>query len=536
MKYAKIVFAILLLGVFSCTNDPGKDGADATSNIVQVDGYNSLITITDEELGENCEAGGKRIDTGLDNGDSGGIAGDGILQPSEIDQTEYVCNGVNGADGIAGIDGQDGIDGINAEDGSNGIDGQDGNDGSDSTSDIAIVYDLSGNIQKGPCFKDSEILIQPLDPVTMNQIGTHFIGFTKNDFGYYDIPAEILNLYAEVFFEGECHNEITGGFGSQRLSGIIKVTDLVNNINPLTKIRSIVAREIFSDNIDTALLSAEILILNYLGMPSLDKRFTEMNLEEGGIHDAVLALTNSMILYGRSEAEQSDYIVEIANGIINNDLLLKFEIADTVAILPLIQIKNNLESRYSELGMNINVPPIWRLGAPDYYADLLERDPITISIFNLTDNTNCSFDQSTYNTFAIPHIFDSAIETSRYIASNFPPDAEISIWSKGTHINGYIAPGIKMLDITALREIILDNPIRLSYNGFLGDSHGLTAGTEYYMRIRKDNDFTLSTGCEGGFLPFGRKLASDDEGLNWIGHDNNTPWFRKSGIKMFTTN
>ncbi len=93
-----------------------------------------------------------------------------------------------------------------------------------------------------------------------------------------------------------------------------------------------------------------------------------------------------------------------------------------------------------------------------------------------------------------------------------------------------------MLDITALREIILDNPIRLSYNGFLGDSHGLTAGTEYYMRIRKDDDFTLSTGCEGGFLPFGRKLASDDEGLNWIGHDNNTPWFRKSGIKMFTTN
>lgn len=478
MKRSKIVFVIALLFLFSCAGEPGKDGSDGTS-------------------GENGTNG---------------------------------TDGSNGSDGTDGIDGQDGLNGV---DGSDGTDGQDGTDGSngqngeDSTNDIAIVHNLSGKLQKGPCFKDGEVMIQALDPLTMKQSGVGpFIGFTDDYYGHYDVPAEMAALYAEVFFEGECHNEITGGSGTQRLSGIIKVTDPVNNINPLTKIRSIVAREIFTNNIDTALLSAEILILSYLGMPALSKRFTEMNLEEAGEHDAVLALVNSMILYDRSEAEQGDYIVSIANGVIGDDQDLKAEIADTIAILPIIQIKNNLETRYAELGMDINVPPLWRLGFPDYYVDLLERDSIEQGSFNLDDSAGCSFDMSTYNMFAIPHVFESWIETSRYLALNLA-GGDISIWTR--IFNGYDRPGAKLIEIEELREILLDG--NMVYNGMLGD-HSLSSGTDYYIVISNDTGWALSTGCDGGLLPFGRKLASQDGGLNWIGHDNITPWFRKSGLKI----
>ena len=422
--------------------------------------------------------------------------------------------------------------------------GEDGSSGEDRQDPLPVAYVLSGKLQKGPCFKDGEILIQPLNPTTMYQTGDHYIGFTSDDFGRYSIPAEITEQYAEVYFAGDCHNEMTGGIGKQRLDGIVKVTDLVNNINPLTKIRSQVARWLFADinsvsyqNIDASLIEAERLILLYLGMPILTQRFTEMNLEQAGIHDAVLALSNSMILYGRTEAEQGAYMVNIANGVIDDNLTLKSEIAATIDVLPLIQIKNNLESRYLSLGMNISVPPIWNLGAPSYYADLLERTPVVTGTFNLSDNTTCSFDQATYNTFAIPHVFDATndIESGKYIALNI--DHDISIWTKGIHpVDGYLMPGTKVLDITALKEIILDNPVKLSYNGLLGSSHGLTNGTDYYIVIRSDANFTLSTSCEGGLLPFGRKLASQDEGLSWIGHNNATPWFRKSGVKMFTTN
>lgn len=549
MKYAKIIFTIMLLSLFSCSNDPGKDGADATSDMVQADRFNSLITITDEEPGENCEVGGKRIDTGLDNGGEDGIENDGILQGTEIDSTEYVCNGVNGLDGTAGesgqggndgvdgSNGQDGINGADGVDGSDGIDGQDGQDGSDSTNDIAIVYNLSGKSQKGRCLKGGEILVWPLIDGTLTQLGTHFIGFTGEN-GSYNIRAETNEKYALVCFKGWCDDEANGGTTYQEMCGIRKTSDPFSNINPLTKINIPVTEWLFDSgfgNVEESLIEAERLTTEFLSMPETE-RFSTMNLENDSITDAVLALSSSMILKDRTDAESRDYMVSIATGIINNDLNLKAEILTAYDQLPLIAIKNNLESSYASVGVEIKTPPFWRLKAPAYYADLLERDPVVISIYNLTDNTTCSFDQSVFNLFAVPHVFDSAIETSRYIALNFPPDANISVWTVGVDRNGKPAPGVKLLDIEGLREIILNNPVKLSYNGFLGDDHGLTAGIWYYLRIRKDENFTLSKGCGGTHLYTYYSLASKDEGINWIGDGiNSGKFFYFSGIKMYTT-
>ncbi|MBT4525917.1 MAG: hypothetical protein HOC24_05140 [Deltaproteobacteria bacterium] len=58
-----------------------------------VDNYNSLIVVTDETPGDNCTNGGKKIETGLDNGDGAGIALDGILHPDEVDTEDFVCDG-----------------------------------------------------------------------------------------------------------------------------------------------------------------------------------------------------------------------------------------------------------------------------------------------------------------------------------------------------------------------------------------------------------------------------------------------------------
>ena len=65
-------------------------------------GHDSLIAVTAETAGANCAAGGQRIDTGVDNGD-GGTADDGTLQAGEVDNTSYVCNGIDGADGMDGL-------------------------------------------------------------------------------------------------------------------------------------------------------------------------------------------------------------------------------------------------------------------------------------------------------------------------------------------------------------------------------------------------------------------------------------------------
>lgn len=77
----------------------------------------SLVSTSAEQIGDNCAAGGVRIDTGLDSN------GDQILAAGEIQSTNYICSGINGTNGQNGIDGSDGVDGQDGTDGLNGVDG-----------------------------------------------------------------------------------------------------------------------------------------------------------------------------------------------------------------------------------------------------------------------------------------------------------------------------------------------------------------------------------------------------------------------------
>ncbi len=64
----------------------------------------ALVSTTAVAAGQNgCPAGGRRIDTGLDNGVGGGEPLDGILQTGEITSTSYVCNGVEGSTALVSV-------------------------------------------------------------------------------------------------------------------------------------------------------------------------------------------------------------------------------------------------------------------------------------------------------------------------------------------------------------------------------------------------------------------------------------------------
>ena len=53
-----------------------------------LDGAVSLMQVVDEPAGANCEAGGQRVEHGIDDD------GDQTLDPEEVDGTDYICNGV----------------------------------------------------------------------------------------------------------------------------------------------------------------------------------------------------------------------------------------------------------------------------------------------------------------------------------------------------------------------------------------------------------------------------------------------------------
>ncbi len=94
--------------------DSDRDGildpSEVTSTAYVCDGatgHASLILI-DADVGTACSNGGQRIRAGADDGAGGGTADDGILQAGEVDSTAYVCNGPPGADGTDGANGKDG--------------------------------------------------------------------------------------------------------------------------------------------------------------------------------------------------------------------------------------------------------------------------------------------------------------------------------------------------------------------------------------------------------------------------------------------
>ena len=62
-------------------------------------GVNELVTTSAIAAGNVCANGGIEVDVGLDTN------ADGVLQSSEITSQQHICNGVNGAPGTNGIDG-----------------------------------------------------------------------------------------------------------------------------------------------------------------------------------------------------------------------------------------------------------------------------------------------------------------------------------------------------------------------------------------------------------------------------------------------
>jgi len=71
----------------------GADGTPGALGAAGVDGLTSLGVINPEPAGANCAEGGISFAVGIDDNDNA------ILETTEVDQTQYVCNGASGSGG-----------------------------------------------------------------------------------------------------------------------------------------------------------------------------------------------------------------------------------------------------------------------------------------------------------------------------------------------------------------------------------------------------------------------------------------------------
>ena len=73
---------------YVCSGVAGANGTNGS------DGFTTLVAVTSEPAGTNCDAGGKKVSVGKDNN------ANNILDSSEISSADYICDGASGANGL----------------------------------------------------------------------------------------------------------------------------------------------------------------------------------------------------------------------------------------------------------------------------------------------------------------------------------------------------------------------------------------------------------------------------------------------------
>jgi len=109
-KLTRAVIVSLTLAALSACNfgssgpsgPSGANGTNGTTGVSGTSGVTALVAVVAEPSGKNCTDGGNRITSGLDTN------GNGALDPSEVTNTQYVCNGAPGSMGTAGAAGANG--------------------------------------------------------------------------------------------------------------------------------------------------------------------------------------------------------------------------------------------------------------------------------------------------------------------------------------------------------------------------------------------------------------------------------------------
>jgi hypothetical protein len=80
-QFIRSSIILLIFTFLGCSPEDGMNGMNGTN------GLNSLVRTIIELPGTNCANGGFNIQTGLD------INSNGVLEESEIDNIEFICNG-----------------------------------------------------------------------------------------------------------------------------------------------------------------------------------------------------------------------------------------------------------------------------------------------------------------------------------------------------------------------------------------------------------------------------------------------------------
>ena len=219
---------------------------------------------------------------------------------------------------------------------------------------------FSGYVQKGPFINGSSVTISELDEY-LDQTGkTYFTTISNNQGSFEKKNIELVSNYVALKADGYYFNEVSGktSTGQITLYALVDVEDINSaNVNVLTHLeRARVEYLVQEGSIGFAeakkQAQKEVMAIFSITEPTA---FELLDLTNNATLLAISCILQGSQSTGEMAELMADIITDIRpDGVIDN--ALKLRLMDNAIALPLSEIRDNMTSKYAELGINVSIP------------------------------------------------------------------------------------------------------------------------------------------------------------------------------------
>lgn len=253
---------------------------------------------------------------------------------------------------------------------------------------------ISGFAQKGPFLNGSSVTIMELDSSYV-ATGKTFTTQILDNAGTFEVAnIELISPYTALRVDGFYFNEVCGessnaqitlnGLSDTSRSGAI-------NLNVLTHLEKSRVEYLISNGAELTAAKAqalsEVLAIFNIIAPEGVIYAEDLDIANSSAGDAILIAVASMIQGFRTESEFSKLMANMISDIRTDGALSNSSIgADILAhskLLDTVQIRENIENRYNDIGIAVDVP---NFGS--YISNFIANTsyPDTVSVINYPSN------------------------------------------------------------------------------------------------------------------------------------------------------
>ena len=239
--------------------------------------------------------------------------------------------------------------------------------------------DLSGHAQKGPFMNGASVIMAELDKAYVPTGKTYLAEITDNSGVFHIHGIMLVSPYVSIRTDGFYYNEVAGRPSPTRiiLNGIADISKAdYCNINVLTHLEMPRVQFLLDKGMSfeeaKQQAQSEVFRIFSISTENPPDNSEQLNLTESSEGDAILVAVSAILQGYWPESQLPDMFATIAgdlkeDGIMDNQLLGAHMLAHA-RVLDTVSIRHNLESRYREMGMNVNVPDFGK-----YIEEFIER-------------------------------------------------------------------------------------------------------------------------------------------------------------------